>query len=404
MLLALVLALAQSPSAASASAVPPWVVIEPPEFRTGLSLRDVSLCEAPDGALVLAWSRGQQGIGTRLRIARSTDAGRTWERVAELEHVSGATLFAHADHLWLLGVDGPGHRGALVVLRSSDGGRTWTRPEDEHSGLLRGRGEYLSHASCVHVHGDRIHKLFAHWAPSSSTNSNTWGKRLQLFVASAALNADWLESSNWRFSTEVSLAKEEGSLQTDTMLLQPVPSRLIVGVRWRSPSDNQTSRRHSDLRRGSMLGLLVTDDGHRLVDSPADREWNLPMNACGSRDAVDPRTWRHIVLVSEELDVGRDPSAPDFCEALSVYSSQNQKQWELRTILLRDRPRNRFQFSQGAFILKDEDLLAVVCVSELLFQEKGVPQVESLVFLRVPRFRERTKSTPPLFDVQGRFR
>lgn len=391
MLLALALAPAMAPSAEFSSTSPPWVVIEPPEFRTSLSLRDVSLCEASDGALVLAWSRGQKGIGTRLRIARSIDVGCTWERIAELEHISGATLFAHGGRLWLLGVDGPGRRGALVVRRSDDGGRTWTRPEDEHSGLLRGRGEYLSDASAVQFHGDRIYKLFGHPCPSLERNSFVADKRTHAFVASSAVDADWLEARNWRFSGEVPLDGAGASFESGgVVLLQPVPSRLVV-----------TGIGH-DSRGELPFGLRVEDDGHRLVESREDRLWKLPAGACAPADAVDPRTWRHVVLVAEPRPLVDHSPPSELGESLSLYSSQNQKQWELRTTLLRDLAWNRYRFSDAAWILRGEDLLAAICMSEIIIQEKAFDWSESLVFLRVPRFRERTESTPPLLDVQER--
>lgn len=383
---------APSPSAAIAPAPVPWVEIDAPTFGEKLTIGDVSLCEGPEGTLVVAWTRSTKRTPAGVGIARSTDGGRTWEQIAELEGLSGTTLVAQADHLWLLGVQGLGGQGALVVLRSDDGGRGWSWPLDERSGLLRGQGQYRSLSNAVQVHGKRIYGLFGHPTPSLVHDWRGASERTHVFVASAALDANWLEAANWHFSGEIPLDGIDASFDSgDVVLLQPVPSRLVLCVRGKD--------KRGELRRA----LAVGDAGHMLVESAEDREWRLPDGCSGLVDVVDPRTWRHVALDSELEPGPPPPRYPEGQHCLSLYSSQNEKHWQRRTALLRDGHDNHYRFSRASWLLQGDDLAAAILLEQMIVQDKAFEWDPGLVFLRVPGFRERTLETPPLLDVQERW-
>src|SRR5262249_3727342 len=73
------------------------------------------------------------------RVYRSTDRGRTWSHVTDIQGAFWSTVFVHRGEVYLLGTTK--HHGDAVIRRSSDSGKTWTTPSDGNSGLLRA-GQY----------------------------------------------------------------------------------------------------------------------------------------------------------------------------------------------------------------------------------------------------------------------
>jgi hypothetical protein len=389
MLLAALLALATEPFAPSRTAPSPadgepWAVIA--EARGEVRhlsaprvdpIRDVGLCRLGDGEFVAHW--------TLLRlehdatgVSRSTDGGATWSKPLILKALTGASLLAHEAKLHLVGTDGAGGRGRIVVRTSSDGGRSWSDVTDAQHGLVRGFDVCLSQPDTIRVQEGRAYKLFARDVRPFARAGLVRRSRTVLFVASAELGADWLDASSWHFGPELLLEDEDSGFDwSRACLLQPVPSQLCVRAFSRSEGDRLA------------VGARVERRGETLTPMKEDASRTLPETSFGATDVVDPQTYAHYVLAGEHFGDG-------YAGTLELWQSQTMKHWRLHTTLL---DRVRPDLVGAACVVDGDDLLAVLAFAGTAQPERGSSWESRVVFLRVPQFRERTQKSPPLWSA-----
>lgn len=157
-----------------------------------------------------------EGVGHLSSIYRSGDDGETWENVTHVCGTIWANLFAHRDHVYLLGVS---HEfGSIVIRRSEDGGYTWTHPEDSKSGLLYEGGperelpNYHGSAMPVLTHQGRMYATFENVRSPSAVLPGPGGGRgnthLRAFVISIAEDDDLLDASNWTMSNQLDVGPD----------------------------------------------------------------------------------------------------------------------------------------------------------------------------------------------------
>ncbi len=89
---------------------------------------DPNLCRTESGALLIAapdWRRSYEETDRRLRLARSTDGGQTWQELAALPYHEG-TPFVVDGRLFMF-VQAESHKDVQIVS-SQDDGLTWSKP------------------------------------------------------------------------------------------------------------------------------------------------------------------------------------------------------------------------------------------------------------------------------------
>ncbi|HOJ60192.1 MAG TPA: sialidase family protein, partial [bacterium] len=136
-------------------------------------------------------------------IFRSTDNGKKWRFVTEIEGSFWANLFTHRGALYFLGCSEA--NGSIVIRRSLDGGVTWTTPRDEQSGLLFPKGpEAGYHCAPMPVveHQGRLYRAFENNA------THSWPDGFRAFVISADADADLLLASSWTMSNQLEYDQE----------------------------------------------------------------------------------------------------------------------------------------------------------------------------------------------------
>ena len=127
------------------------------------------------------------------RIYRSSDKGKTWHRVSEVNGAFWSKLFVHRDTLYFMGTDR--HHGTLLIRKSGDGGKTWTKPTGTQNGLLLA-GEYHCAPTPIIEHNGRIWRAME----LAFGPVRIWGKRYGTFMMSAPVDADLLKASSWTIS------------------------------------------------------------------------------------------------------------------------------------------------------------------------------------------------------------
>ncbi|WP_332368515.1 exo-alpha-sialidase [Spirosoma telluris] len=130
------------------------------------------------------------------RIYSSTNKGKTWRYLAEINGAFWSSLFVHRGALYLLGPDR--HHGTVLIRKSTDGGATWTKPTNKENGVLL-TGEFHCAPMPVIEYNRRL------WRPMETAHGPIlqWGKRYGAMVMSAPVDADLMDSKSWQTSTPI---------------------------------------------------------------------------------------------------------------------------------------------------------------------------------------------------------
>ena len=123
-------------------------------------------------------------------VFHSSDKGRSWNKIAEINGQFWSNLFVHRNDLYIMGTWK--HHGNLILRRSLDGGKSWSEPTDSIHGLLR-IGEYHTAPMPMVIYKCRLCRAIE----NASSTTTAWGKRYSAMVISAPVDADLLVASNW---------------------------------------------------------------------------------------------------------------------------------------------------------------------------------------------------------------
>ncbi len=178
----------------------PGVVVDHSPVSSGLYLGSPSICILPDGNYVASHDffgpKGTEHERAITHIFKSTDKGKTWKRIAEINGQYWSKLFVHKKYLYILGTWK--EYGNTIIRRSTDGGITWTNPTDSRNGLLL-EGQYHCAPTPVIEHDGRLWRAME----DAMGPIRGWGKMFGSFMMSVPVNADLLNASNWIFSNSV---------------------------------------------------------------------------------------------------------------------------------------------------------------------------------------------------------
>ena len=175
----------------------PGVVVNHIPASQKVYIGSPSLAVLPDGSYVASHDHFGPATTEHERavtnVYRSTDKGKSWQKISVINGQFWSNLFVHRGQLYLMGTWR--HHGNFIIRRSTDGGVTWSDPSDGESGLLL-EGEYHTAPMPVTEHNGRL------WRAMENAKSNTtaWGKRYSAMVMSAPVDADLLKASNWKAS------------------------------------------------------------------------------------------------------------------------------------------------------------------------------------------------------------
>ena len=160
-----------------------------------------SICKLPNGDYLVSHDNfgpsSTEHESAVSNIYRSTNKGKTWKPVAEINGAFWSKLFVHQNAVYLIGTNK--HHGNLVLRKSIDNGTTWTNPDDSNHGLLL-QGEYHVAPTPPLYSKGRIWRAIE---DASGTDRKIWGPRYSAMMISAPQDADLLKAESWTTSNYI---------------------------------------------------------------------------------------------------------------------------------------------------------------------------------------------------------
>lgn len=324
----------------------PGAVLHHSPASSRLYVGSPSLAILDDGSYVAScdeFGPGGRGRPSTTYVYRSSDRGRSWERVSKVQPAGVGTLFVHAGSLYLMGTLG-GIR-PLVIRRSDDGGRTWTEPTDGRSGLLR-EGRYSTAPVPVLEHDGRL------WRAVELGHTARWPSGFRASVLSAPVDADLLHAGCWRQSEP--LASRSGWL--DGSFRGWLEGNVCV-----APDGELVNLLRADVHPGGGHAALTTvsPDGKSLrfdpetgfVDFPGGSKkftvrWDEPSEAYWSLTNWIPKRY-----------AGANPNRTR--NTLALVCSRDLRSWTVRAVALHHPDRRHHGFQYADWRVDGDDLVWV---------------------------------------------
>jgi hypothetical protein len=364
----------------------PGIVIDHSFASSGLYIGSPSLCVLPDGGLLASHDffgpkSGRSGM-PKGRIFRSSDRGKTWAQIAEIDGFFWQNLFVRKGVVHAIGTDR--EHGNLVIRRSVDGGKTWTDPRDADHGLIR-TGAWHTAPVPVVTHGGRIWR-----AVEDAESGIKWGSRYRARMLSAPLDTDLLKAANWTLSNPLArdaswLMNGFGGWLEGNAVIDPAGNVLnILRV--------ETSR----LPEKAAL-VRVSADGKSATFDPMKDFIDFPGGAKKFTIRKDPEGGGYWSLAN--IAGGGTGRPADIRNTLALVHSRDLRAWETRCILLHhpDVAKHGFQYADWQF---DGDDLIAVCRTawdDAEGQAHNKHDANYLTFHRWRNFRSLTRKN----DVPG---
>jgi hypothetical protein len=318
------------------------------------------------------------------RVFRSTDRGRTWSHVTDIDGAFWSTVFTHQGHVYLLGTTK--HHGHAVIRRSTDGGKTWTMPRDRDSGLLL-EGQYHCAPVPVVVHCGRLWR-----GMEDAAGGKEWGKRYRALMLSAPADADLLKADSWTRSN---------LLERDPQWLGGKFNAWLEGNAVVAPDGGLVDVLRVDLRPGGETAAVVrvSADGKDATFDPRTGFIRFPGGATKFTIRRDPHGkgyWSLSNYIPPRHADGRHAATRN---TLALIHSPDLKDWTVRSIVLYHADPARHGFQYVDWLFEGDDLIAV---SRTAYDDgqggaRNFHDANFLTFHRVHNFRALTmKDSVPM--------
>ncbi len=324
------------------------VVIDHSPASSGLYIGSPSLAVLPNGDYVASHDFFGPNSGefqsARSAVFRSSDRGRIWKKVSEIQGAFWSSLFVHRGALYLLGPDR--HHGNVLIRRSTDGGATWTSPVDRKSGLLRDDGEYHCAPMPVIEHGGRLWRAFEWRNPPVA-----WGVNYRAGMASVPVDADLLEASSWTFAEFLSSDRtwnggDMGAWLEGNAVVTPAGEIVdVLRVQTKSPDEKAAIVR-------------ISADGRKTSFDPATGFVPFPGGAKKFAIRWDPQSREYWSLASIVHERHRADNPGGIRNTLALTRSPDLTHWTVRCLLLYHPDVKRHGFQYVDWLFDGDDLIA----------------------------------------------
>ncbi|MFL1683083.1 MULTISPECIES: sialidase family protein [Bacteroidales] len=273
-----------------------------------------------------------------VHVYRSSDKGKNWHFLSEVDDTFWAGLFNINDTLYLLGVKGSNRN--LAIRKSYDEGKTWTQ-----ASILK-EGHYHGSSTPVVFAGGRVYKGYDHLGKDTGKR---WMSGNRSFVMSAPVASDLTDPDNWLYSDEiVKPASMDGTgwLETNAVM---GPDGKIKGITRVANESGLIAGYYS----------LINDT---TVDITSIGTINFLGGATKFNIRWDEKTKRYWSLANYPPDVLRKPKmrAGGMRSVLALISSENLKDWKLNAIILASDNVTYHGFQYVDWLFDGEDII-VAC-------------------------------------------
>lgn len=363
----------------------PGIVVAYSPASSGKYIGSPSLAVLPNGDYVASHDffgpESNEHKRATSKIYTSSNKGKSWKEIAEIDGAFWSKLFVHQGTLWLIGPDR--HHGNTLVRRSDDGGKTWTQPTNKNNGLIL-EGEYHCAPMPLIEHNGRIWRAME----SAMGPIKKWGKRYGAFMLSAPLDADLLKADSWTSSN---------ILYYDSTYLDGNFGGWLEG---NAVVD----------REGQLWDILRVDDRTTLEEKAA----MVKISADGKKATFDPKTgfinfpggskkftirydeksdlyWTIANVIPDDIKKSTDRTNPAGIRNTQVlFSSPDLINWEQKKVLLQheDIKNHGFQYVDWLFNGKDILFLSRTAYDDGVGGAHNNHDANFLTFHKIKKFRK----------------
>ncbi|MCI0514545.1 glycoside hydrolase [candidate division KSB1 bacterium] len=360
----------------------PGVVIQHAPATGKIYLGSPGIAVLPDGNYVAKCdefgpgSTAETQAMTQLFI--STNRGKNWLPLRRIEGSFWASIFVHADALYLMGTDKAS--GNVVIRKSLDGGVNWTEPVDSLTGRILNDGDYHTAPVPVVIHDHRIWRAF-----EDAKNPGGWGYQFRAFMMSAPVDADLLNSHRWTCSNRLGRSPEwlEGQF-----------GGWLEGNAVVTPAGKLVNILRVDYRQGAEKAavIAISADGQTATFDPQQDFIDFPGGCKKFTIRFDPVSQKYWALSNPVLPQHRQENPERTRNALALLCSPDLRQWEMRSIVLYHPDVKQHGFQYPDWLFDGQDLITVIRVA--FDDESGGAHNQHdanyLLFYRIKNFRHKT--------------
>lgn len=362
----------------------PGIIVDYIPASTNIYIGSPSICILPDGTYIASHDHFGKGSTEHERaltaVLRSTDKGKSWEKISEINGQFWSNLFVHNGNLHIMGTWK--HHGNLIIRKSVDGGFTWTEPSDNRTGLIR-EGEYHTAPMPMVLHEGRI------WRAVENAKSYTtaWGIRYGATVFSAPVESDLLNAASWTNTNSLAYdsayldGRFRGWLEGNAVV---TPEGKIVNI-----------LRVATTEPGRDLAAIVdiSDDGLKASFDPANGFIDFVGGARKFSVRFDEKSRRYWTICNMIPEGFADMNAGSVRNVLVIKSSSDLRQWTVHRILLQhpDVKKHGFQYVDWQFDGRDIIYLSRTAYDDESGGANNYHDANYLTFHRIMNYRKMVK-------------
>jgi len=364
------------------AAAPPGVVIDYIPASTGVYIGSPSIAVLPNGDYLASHDhfgpKTKEHTSALTAVFRSTDRGRSWTKISEIQGQFWSTLFVHGDALYIIGTDR--NYGNAIIRRSTDSGVTWTVPQDAKTGLLRDNGQYHCAPMPVIEHDGRLWRAMERRDPPVG-----WGIHFCAGMFSVPVGAELLDAANWTFSN---------FLPGDVKWLGGSFGGWLEGNAVVTRDGRLVDMLRVDTRGYPEKAALVqiSADGRTASFDPQTGFVDFPGGAKKFTirfDAASDLYWTLATIVPPQFQRGKPGSVRN---TLALTCSKDLTNWTVRRVLLQHPDTAKHGFQYVDWLFDGEDLIAA-CRTAFDDDQGGAHNFHDanyLTFHRIANFRRET--------------
>ena len=310
------------------------------------------------------------------RVYRSSDRGKSWKQISEINGQFWSNLFVHKGDLYIMGTYS--HYGNLIIRRSVDGGITWSEPENERSGIIM-RGRYHTAPMPVLKHNGRLWRAFE----DSMGPEKGWGRMFGSFMMSIPEQEDLLLAENWTISN---------TLRYDSSYLDGNFGGWLEGNAVLTPAGEVVNILRTDYRVGGnekASVIRISSDGKTATFDSLAGFIDFPGGCKKFSIRYDPRTNLYLTFANYVPPEFRNKNPERTRNTQALCSSKDLIKWEVRKIVLQhpDMTRHGFQYVDWQFDGRDIIFISRTAYDDGLGGANNQHDANYVTFHRLRKYR-----------------
>lgn len=347
---------------------------------SGIYVGSPSLCILPNGDYIASHDEfgpnSSEAMSAVTNIFRSSDKGKTWQRISRINGQFWSNMFYHDGALYIMGT--VRHFGNFVIRKSTDEGKTWSVPYKSDCGLLL-EGEYHTAPVPVVYNKGRIWRALEY-----ATALRVDGpKRYSAMVISAPVDSDLMNRESWTVSNRLSW---------DSTYLDGNFQGWFEGNAVVAPNGEIVNILRVDVPAGKneVAAIVnVSDDGKSISFNAEDGFVPFAGGAKKFTIRYDGKSGRYWSLVNYVCPQFADMIPSKVRNVQVLCSSENLREWSCHKIILENADVINHGFQYVDFLFDGDDIIFLSRTAKN-DEEGGAHNNHDANFLefgRIPDFR-----------------